>query len=251
MTGARRAMSRPRLFLFAFSLMLFAVGPFIAPARAARQPAAQAHNSAQPMAQRNQTPPPNQAPQTNQPAQPDQTPPPNRTPPANQPPAPAAQSAPTPPPTNPADVASVDAIIAALYDVISGPAGQRRDWNRMRSLFIPGARLIPTAQRREGGFAARVLDVEGYISSSGNYIETNGFFEREIARRTEQFGQIAHVFSTYEARHKADDPRPFMRGINSIQLLNDGQRWWVVTVFWQAESESNPLPAQYLPGESR
>ena len=119
----------------------------------------------------------------------------------------------------------------------------------MRSLYIPGARLIPTGQRREGGFASRVLDVEGYITSSGNFLETNGFFEREIARRTEQFGQIAHVFSTYEARRGTADSRPFMRGINSIQLMNDGQRWWIVTVFWQAESESNPLPAKYLQSE--
>jgi hypothetical protein len=147
---------------------------------------------------------------------------------------------------NPSDVQSMDAIIAALYDVISGPAGKKRDWNRMRSLFIPGARLIPTAKRPTGEISSRVLDVDGYIEASGEYLEKNGFFEKEIARRTETFGNIAHVFSTYEGRNKADDPKPFLRGINSIQLMNDGKRWWVVTVFWQPEGTDNPLPEKYL-----
>ncbi|PYS40548.1 MAG: hypothetical protein DMF71_13055, partial [Acidobacteria bacterium] len=77
-------------------------------------------------------------------------------------------------------------------------------------------------------------------------LEQNGFFEREVSRRVEKFGNIAHVFSTYESRHKLDDAKPFARGINSIQLMNDGSRWWIVTIFWQSEDEKNPLPAEYL-----
>jgi len=159
------------------------------------------------------------------------------------------QTAETPaaiPEANPADVASVEAIIAALYDVISGPAGKKRDWDRMRSLFVPGARLIPTGARPNGGYGARVGTVEDYITRSGPLLETRGFFETEIARKTDVFGNIAHVFSTYDSRHKADDPKPFARGINSIQLMNDGKRWWIVTVFWQGEDEKNPLPEKYL-----
>lgn len=151
-----------------------------------------------------------------------------------------------PPQARPEDVASMDAILAALYDVISGPAGKKRDWNRMRSLFIPEGRLMAVGQKKEGGFGYRVMDVEGYIKSSGTYLETNGFFEREAARVVEQFGQIAHVFSTYESRHKADDAKPFMRGINSIQLMNDGKRWWIVSVYWEGERPDNPLPDKYL-----
>ena len=157
------------------------------------------------------------------------------------------QTTATPPPeANPADVSSIDSIIAALYDVISGPAGQKRDWNRMRSLFVPDARLIPTGPRQAGGYGSRALTVEDYITRGGTYLETNGFFEKEVARRTDLYGQIAHVFSTYESRHKADDKKPFQRGINSIQLMNDGKRWWVVTVFWLGEDEKNPIPKQYL-----
>jgi hypothetical protein len=156
-----------------------------------------------------------------------------------------------PPQAKPEDVASMDAILAALYDVISGPAGKKRDWNRMRSLFIPEGRLMAVGPRKEGGFGYRSMDVDGYIKSSGSYIETNGFFEREAARVVEQFGQIAHVFSTYEARHKAEDAKPFMRGINSIQLMNDGKRWWIVSVYWEAERTENPLPERYLKTKGR
>jgi len=163
-------------------------------------------------------------------------------------PAADAQATPTPaaPTANAADVASIDSIVAAVYNVISGPAGKKRDWNRMRSLFVPGARLIPTGPRQTGGFGSRVLTVEDYVERSGPFLEKEGFFESELARRTEVYGQIAHVFSTYESRHKSDDPKPFARGINSIQLMNDGERWWIVTIFWQSETEKSPLPEKYL-----
>lgn len=153
------------------------------------------------------------------------------------------------PPANPADVASIDAIIAAAYDVISGPPGKKRDWNRERSLFIPGARLIPTAKvagRNDVDLAPQILDVEAYIARVELLFADKGFYEKEIARRVEQFGQIAHVWSTYESRYAQDDPEPFMRGINSIQLFNDGKRWWIVTIYWQHEGALYPIPETYL-----
>jgi hypothetical protein len=145
------------------------------------------------------------------------------------------------------DVESIDAIIAAAYGVISGPAGQKRDWNRERSLFYPGARLIPTAKPgANDGLAPQILDVDGFIARVEPYFAEHGFFETEIARRTEQFGHIAHVWSTYESRHSADDPNPFMRGINSFQLFYDGNRWWIVNIFWQQESAEDPIPEEYV-----
>lgn len=153
---------------------------------------------------------------------------------------------PAPPAAKPADVNSMDAIISAVYEVISGPAGKKRDWNRMRSLFIPGARLIPTGPRPDGSYAARVLTVDEYIARAEPFFEKEGFHEREVARVTEEFGRVAHAFSTYESRHTPDDAKPFQRGINSIQLMNDGKRWWIVTIFWQGEDEKHPLPEKYL-----
>ena len=150
------------------------------------------------------------------------------------------------------DVSSIDGIIAAAYDVISGPAGQKRDWERERALFAPGARLIPTASIQgvtgsddTGQPALQVLDVEGYIARVEPFFAGQGFYEKEIARVTEQFGDIAHVWSTYESRHSPNDPLPFMRGINSFQIFHDGERWWILSVYWQHESAEHPLPAKY------
>lgn len=145
------------------------------------------------------------------------------------------------------DVKSVDAIVAALYDVISGPAGQTRNWDRFRSLFIPGARLIPTGGGRGGQPAiARVMTPDEYAQTNGPALERNGFFEREIGRTTETFGRITHIFSAYDSKRTAQDAQPFARGINSIQLFNDGRRWWIVSVYWDSERPDNPIPPKYL-----
>ena len=152
---------------------------------------------------------------------------------------------------NPSDVGSIDAIIAAAYDVISGPAGKKRDWDRERSLFFPGARLIPTATvagRNDVDLAPLTLDVEGYIARVEQIFEKEGFYEKEIARRVDQFGRIAQVWSTYESRHDPSDAVPFMRGINSIQLFNDGNRWWILSIYWQHESPEHAIPEQYFQG---
>jgi hypothetical protein len=152
---------------------------------------------------------------------------------------------------DPADVSSVDALMKAVYDVISGDAGKARNWDRFRTLFHSDARLIPTGKNPQTGIVnARVLSPEDYIKRSEPFLVKEGFFEREIARRVEQYGNIVHVFSTYESRHKLDDKTPFARGINSFQLYNDGKRWWVLTIFWQGETPENPIPKEYLRSKS-
>ena len=147
---------------------------------------------------------------------------------------------------NPADVSSLDAIMKAVYDVISGDAGQKRDWDRFRTLFHKDARLIPTSKNQQGIFGANAMSPEDYFKRAEPFFAKEGFYEREVARTIETYGNIAHVFSTYEAVHKTDDKKPFLRGINSFQLLNDGKRWWIVTIYWQAETPDNPIPKKYL-----
>lgn len=142
------------------------------------------------------------------------------------------------------DVATIDSIIFALYDVISGAPGER-DWERDRYLFLPGARLIRTRKDPDGSTYYKVMTVEEYVADA-TPILSQDFYEIEIARTTEVFGNIAHAFSTYESRHTPDSP-PFARGINSIQLLHDGRRWWVTAIAWDIERDGNPLPAKYLP----
>lgn len=169
-----------------------------------------------------------------------------------------AQSAPTPAPgaapaarptpaANPADVASEDAIITALYAVISGPPGQARDWDRLRSLFAPSARMVPIVYR-DGRPTTVVLTPDDYVARSGERLTRDGFTEREIARRTERFGNLVHVWSTYDGRFTAPGVTvPPVRGINSIQLVHDGTRWWILNIAWEAESATHQLPTKYLP----
>jgi hypothetical protein len=134
----------------------------------------------------------------------------------------------------------------AVYEVISGPAGVSRDTDRLRSLFHKDARLIPTSKDPTTGVVtANSFEVGDFIKRNDPYFAKEAFYEYETARRVEIYGNIAHVLSTYESRHSPND-KPFARGINSIQLLNDGQRWWVLTIYWQAESPENPIPKKYL-----
>lgn len=150
------------------------------------------------------------------------------------------------PPARPDDVKSMDAIVAALYDVISGDAGVKRDWNRFRSLFYPGARMIPTgANAKTGKVGARIASPEDYIRANQEFLEGQGFHEQELTRHVDSFGTIAQIFSSYEARNKLSDAKPFLRGINSIQLLNDGKRWWIMTIAWSPETGASPLPDRY------
>ena len=144
----------------------------------------------------------------------------------------------------PGDVDTIDHIIAAVYEVISGPAGPR-DWDRFRSLYYPGARMIPTMRGEKAPVTARILTPDDYVKRGQDYFSKEGFFENSVANRVETWDNIAHVWSTYESRH-AKGEKPFARGINSFQLFNDGSRWWILSVYWQAEDATHILPEKYL-----
>jgi hypothetical protein len=160
---------------------------------------------------------------------------------------PSQQSAADPfagvPAAKPGDVNSIDHILAALYDVISGPPGPR-DWDRFRSLFIPTARLTSATKAPDGSLRVHPNTVEDYATRGGAYFLKNGFFEKSIVNRVFTFGNIAQVLSSYESRHALGET-PFARGINGIQLLNDGKRWWIVSIFWDEERPDNPLPKEF------
>lgn len=148
------------------------------------------------------------------------------------------------PQANPGDVDTIEHIMRAVYDAISGPAGPR-DWDRLRSLFYSGARMIPSRKNDKGEVIAVNLSVDDYIARAKPYFDKEGFFENSVANRVESWDHIAHVWSTYESRHGKGE-KPFARGINSFQLFNDGNRWWVLTIYWEGEDKDHPLPAKYL-----
>ena len=143
-------------------------------------------------------------------------------------------------------VKTLDGTIKTLYNVISGEKGVERNWELFKYLFKPGAKLIPSGKDNEGVYKVRYMSTDDYIKSSGDWLLENGFFEKEIHRTVDTFGNITQVFSTYESFKSEKDEKPFMRGINSIQLLNDGKRWWIVNIYWTQETNENPIPKKYL-----
>ena len=137
---------------------------------------------------------------------------------------------PTPTP-RPSDVATLDAILHALYETVSGPAGQPRDWDRFRALFLPGGRLMPIVSIQGQKPTVRLLSTEDFIHRVEQIFASEDFWERETSRQIETAGHFAHVLSFYDSLRSPDGP-PFEHSVNSVQLLNDGSRWWIVNLMW-------------------
>ena len=145
----------------------------------------------------------------------------------------------------PEDVGTLDGIIKAFYDVISGPAGAPRQWSRDRTLYIPEIKFVEVS-RKNGKVSSEAMDHQTYVDRANDAMVKHGFYEREIHRAVQTFGVITHVFSTYESRTTADGP-VIARGINSIELINDGNRWWITFGQWADETPDSPIPPEFLP----
>jgi hypothetical protein len=146
------------------------------------------------------------------------------------------------PAARPEDVKSREALLAAIYDVISGPTGER-DWNRFRSLFVPQARFTAVGRKPDGSVSVTLLGVDEFIGMAGAVFKSQGFYENAMVNRVQAFGNVSQVFSSYESRNEKGG-KPFERGINSIQMFDDGKRWWVLSILWDTEREGNPLPKE-------
>jgi len=154
-------------------------------------------------------------------------------------------------PAVPADAASVEAAVSALYASVSHAPDGSPDFERLRGIFLYTGMFVPPVRPgREiavsdvDQFAEKFKDAAAARKEKG---EATGFFEKEIARRTDCFGNVCQIFSTYESRHTESDAKPFERGVNAIQLVRDGKRWWISSVAWDTERTDNPIPPQYLP----
>ncbi|HEY2797028.1 MAG TPA: hypothetical protein VGK26_04000 [Thermoanaerobaculia bacterium] len=149
-----------------------------------------------------------------------------------------------------ADAASVDSILSALYASVSHGPDAEPDWDRLRAITLPVGMFIPPKKPTDDIFT--VLDVDAFqervrkgaaaMKAKG---ESTAFSEHEVSRHTDCFGNVCQIFSTYEGRRLPADEKPFVRGINSIQLLRDGRRWWIASVVWDTERPDNPIPAEY------
>jgi hypothetical protein len=135
------------------------------------------------------------------------------------------------------DVSSIDSILAAMYDVISGPAGPR-DWNRFRNLYHAKAYMGAIYNKPDGTMGYRTFTPEEYIVRSTPFMNEKSFYEKELGREVMHFKNLISVFSAYQY----ETPDKKQRGINSVQLIFSENRWWISCVIWEEESKDNPLP---------
>lgn len=144
-----------------------------------------------------------------------------------------------------ADAAAIDALIETLYATVSGPAGAVRDWAPLARLHAPGARLHLTRAQPDGTLTVETLDFDAFTALHEARFAGRGFFERETAREIAGFGGVRHVWSTFEARRHPDDPAPYARGVNSLQLVRTPDGWRLVSATWDFERADLPLPARF------
>ena len=153
--------------------------------------------------------------------------------------APSAQKSPqTCPPST-----TLQELTKALDDAVSGPGN--KDRTCLRDLLLPEARLTPVRKTLDGAFAPRVLTVDDWINAVAQRGDT-AFYERQVKVTTEDYGHFAHLWSTYEIRDTPDGPAT-VTGINSVQAVNDGTRWRVLSVLWEPDSTAGPVPEKYKP----
>jgi hypothetical protein len=141
------------------------------------------------------------------------------------------------------DLHDIDAVLRAFYETISGPAGEQ-DWERSATLFHPDARLVRTRLDEHGKPVAFSFSVQGYRESTAPILAGFDFYEVQTARRIARFGNIAQVFSAYEARDRPEGGTLLKRGMNMLHLFDDGSRWWIMHVIWDDEREGLSIPAE-------
>lgn len=137
----------------------------------------------------------------------------------------------------------IETTVLAVYNVISGPAG-RRDWDRFEALFAPEARMVVVGEN-----GTTPMTTKQYIEHAKPNFDAKGWFEKPVATRILRYGNIAHVWSTYEGRERAGDEQPMARGINSIEMVKIGSEWKVQSLVWQKEDAAHPIPAGFLPAK--
>lgn len=144
---------------------------------------------------------------------------------------------------DPRDVASIDSLVKALYQVVSGPTGEARNWGRARTLFMKEVRMIAVSPDKAGKPSVRMLTFPEYVERVTPIVAKQGFFESEIKRSVREFGNVAQVFTSYEIRHNPGE-EALVRGVNALQLYFDGERWWIASIIWDTDRPGNPLPKE-------
>ena len=141
------------------------------------------------------------------------------------------------------DLHSIDALVTAMYASISGPPGGQ-DWALSRLLFHPRGQMIRTRVDTDGKPVAQVFSVDEYRANASELLKNTAFYEIETARRTIRFGNVAQVFSAYEARSAPAAGELIKRGMNLMHLYDDGERWWIMQMIWDDERPGVEIPRE-------
>ena len=150
-------------------------------------------------------------------------------------------------PARPDDVATLDGIMNAYYEVVSGPAGQPRQWNRDHTLYIPDIRFVLMSEDASGKISTRSMTHQEFADDSTAALGNSAFYERELHRISHRFGDVAHILSTAEQRVSPDGPATG-HSIDSIELFWDGHRWWIINAnIWPGDRPGRPLSKEFLP----
>lgn len=146
-----------------------------------------------------------------------------------------------------ANVNSIDSIVTSIYEIVSGEEGEERDWELHRTIFHPEAKIISNYVDEQGEYQILFNDVEGYVDTFRDYFKNNDLYEVDVNREIEEFGNMAHVLSTFESYNTPEESTPYKQGLASIQLYNDGERWWVLSMYYKNENDQEKIPSKYLP----
>ena len=142
------------------------------------------------------------------------------------------------------DVSSIENLTKAYYDCISGPIGEQRDFERFKNLFHPQAMFTYSYwSEEEQKSKLMIFDIEEYIGKL-DYLDKRGFYEEELANQEVNYGSITQSLSTY--RFWMEDKYAEGRGVTSYNYFFDGNRYWILSMFWQMESEQFPIPEELL-----
>ena len=145
------------------------------------------------------------------------------------------------------DVSTIEGIVKASYETISGPVGVPRQWGRDRTLFAPSIRFVSLhSDLKTGKVTVRESNYQEYLDQTDAFATKEGFTEVELGHIVKQYGNVATVLSSYEGKVQSTG-KVITRGVNIFSLYNDGQRWWIQTMQWDQERPGNPVPAELLP----
>jgi len=144
------------------------------------------------------------------------------------------------------DVSTINGIMKATYETVSGEAGAKRQWERDLSLHDPNAIYSFRFHDSEGKLQQTTMSINDFHKESFSMVMKTAFYENEINREVRVFGNIAHVWSTYETRLEKNGP-VMRRGINSVQLYYEEGRWWILSWTFDKERADRKIPQTFDP----